>query len=127
MDGTTEAFLAAAADPGVAVVVLTGSEDSFSAGQDLIEMAQLATGTVPSKARLRRPLPHPDRLPEAADPCGQRSRPRFRNDDPRPLDLVFASTNARFKCPFTALGVAPELSSSMTFPASLAVRTQAGS
>ncbi|HAI63462.1 MAG TPA: crotonase, partial [Acidimicrobiaceae bacterium] len=37
-DGTTEAFLAAAADPGVAVVVLTGSEDSFSAGQDLIEM-----------------------------------------------------------------------------------------
>ena len=35
---------------------------------------------------------------------------------------LFASTNARFKCPFTALGVAPELSSSMTFPASSAVR-----
>ena len=34
---------------GVAVVVLTGSEDSFSAGQDLIEMAQLATGNGPEQ------------------------------------------------------------------------------
>ena len=49
-DGTTEAFLAAADDPGVAVVVLTGSEDSFSAGQDLIEMAQLATGNGPEQS-----------------------------------------------------------------------------
>ena len=48
-DGTAEAFLAAADDPGVAVVVLTGSEDSFSAGQDLIEMAQLATGNGPEQ------------------------------------------------------------------------------
>ena len=45
-DGCTEAFIDAATDPGVAVVVLTGSEDSFSAGQDLLEMAQMATGDI---------------------------------------------------------------------------------
>ena len=32
-------------------------------------------------------------------------------------DLVFMSTEARLKCPFTTLGVAPELASSATFPA----------
>ena len=48
-DGTTEAFIAAADDPGVAVIVLTGSEDSFSAGQDLFEMAAMATGQGPEQ------------------------------------------------------------------------------
>ena len=36
-DATTEALLAAAEDPGVAVVVLTGSGRAFSAGTDLLE------------------------------------------------------------------------------------------
>ena len=31
-------------------------------------------------------------------------------------DLVFMSTDARIKCPFTGLGVAPEAGSSATFP-----------
>ena len=58
-DGTTEAFLAAADDPGVAVVVLTGSEDSFSAGQDLLEMAAMATGNgieAPTRAAVFPPI-----------------------------------------------------------------------
>lgn len=116
-DGTTEAFLAAADDPGVAVVVLTGSEDSFSAGQDLLEMAAIAMGD------------SPDQTHGFAGLC------RTLIDFPKPLilgvnglglgfgvtvlglaDLVFASTSARFKCPFTGLGVAPELASSATFP-----------
>ncbi len=116
-DDTTEAFLAAADDPGVAVVVLTGSEDSFSAGQDLLEMAAIATGNGPEQTH------------------GFAGLCRTLIDFPKPLilgvnglglgfgvtvlglaDLVFASTNARFKCPFTGLGVAPELASSATFP-----------
>ena len=43
-DETTEALIAAAADPAVAVVVLTGAGKAFSAGTDLLEMAQRATG-----------------------------------------------------------------------------------
>ena len=31
-------------------------------------------------------------------------------------DLVFMSTEARIRCPFTALAVAPEAASSFTFP-----------
>ena len=116
-DDTTDAFLAAADDPGVAVVVLTGSEDSFSAGQDLLEMAAMATGNGPEQRH------------------GFAGLCRTLIDFPKPLilgvnglglgfgvtilglaDLVFASTTARFKCPFTGLGVAPELASSVTFP-----------
>ena len=108
-DGTTEAFLAAADDPGVAVVVLTGSEDSFSAGQDLIEMAQLATGFA---GLCRTLIDFPKPLILAVNGLGL----GFGTTILGLSDLVFASTNARFKCPFTSLGVAPELSSSMTFP-----------
>lgn len=116
-DATTEALLAAAEDPGVAVVVLTGSEDSFSAGQDLLEMAQMATGDGPRQVH------------------GFAGLCTALIDFPKPLilsvnglglgfgvtvlglaDLVFASTEARFKCPFTSLGVAPELASSASFP-----------
>ena len=43
-DGAAEAFLDAQDDPSVAVVVLTGSGDSFSAGQDVIEMGRMAMG-----------------------------------------------------------------------------------
>ena len=116
-DGTAEAFLAAADDPGVAVVVLTGSEDSFSAGQDLIEMAQLATGNGPEQKHgfaglCRTLIDFPKPLILAVNGLGL----GFGTTILGLSDLVFASTNARFKCPFTALGVAPELSSSMTFP-----------
>ncbi len=37
-DATTEALTAAAEDPSVAVVVITGAGRAFSAGQDLTEM-----------------------------------------------------------------------------------------
>ena len=42
-DATTEALIAAAEDPDVAVVLLTGNGRGFSAGTDLLEMHQLAT------------------------------------------------------------------------------------
>lgn len=117
-DAASEALIAAATDPAVAVVVLTGSADSFSAGQDLLEMAMMAQGQM--KERPKHGFPgFVDQL----------------IDFPKPLicavnglglgigttvlgfaDLAFMASNARLKCPFTSLAVAPEAASSYTFP-----------
>lgn len=50
-DATTEALRDAAADPDVAVVVITGSGRGFSAGQDLAEM-QFGPPPIPASPRV---------------------------------------------------------------------------
>lgn len=118
-DATADALLDAAADPQVAVVLLTGAGRAFSAGTDLVEMHRMAT-----------------------DPTFERGKHGFIGlidalvDFPKPLvvavngiglgigatilgfaDLAFIAADARLKCPFTSLGVAPEAASSYLFPA----------
>jgi len=117
-DETTQALLAAADDPGVAVVVITGAGRAFSAGADLVEM----------QANITNPREN----------AGEHAF--FRMLDalagfPKPLicavngvgvgigatilgyaDLAFMSAEARLKCPFTSLGVAPEAASSYLLP-----------
>ena len=118
-DATADALVDAAADPGVAVVVLTGTGRAFSAGTDVLEMA----------ART---------MPDSGFVAGRHGFPGLVDQlvaFPKPLvcavnglalgigatmlglaDLVLMSTEARVRCPFTALGVAPEAASSLTFP-----------
>jgi len=117
-DATTEALRDAAQDPGVAVVLLTGNGRGFSAGTDLLEMHERAT--------------NPDFAPGKHGFIGLVDA---LVDFPKPLvcavnglglgigatilgfaDIVFMSTEARLKCPFTSLGVAPEAASSYLFP-----------
>lgn len=117
-DAAAEALLAAAVDDSVAVVLLTGAGRAFSAGTDLLEMHARTTD--------------PDFVP------GRHGFVGFLNaliDFPKPLvlavnglglgigatilgyaDLTFMSTEAKLRCPFTSLGVAPEAASSLLFP-----------
>jgi len=111
----TDALNDAAADPGIAVVVFTGNGRAYSAGVDIGDLASAAEGS-----------------------SGQSAFPGFVNrlaTFPKPLicavnglavgigatmlayaDLVFMSSEARIRTPFTALSVAPEAGSSFTFP-----------
>jgi enoyl-CoA hydratase/carnithine racemase len=115
---TAVALNDAATDPEVAVVLLTGAGRAFSAGNDLKEMQKRIT-----------------------DPAFNEQGSHFTTlidaltDLPKPLicavngvgvgigttvlgyaDLVFMSTAARLKTPFTSLGVAPEAASSYLLP-----------
>lgn len=115
-DALYDAFTAAADDPGVAVVVLTGSGRAFSAGQDLGEM--LAPPTRPD-----------------GRPYGFTGLVEAVSGFPKPLvaavnglgvglgmtilahcDLVLIADTARLRAPFAALGVVPEAASSVLFP-----------
>ncbi|MEB3022053.1 enoyl-CoA hydratase/isomerase family protein [[Mycobacterium] crassicus] len=117
-DATAEALLAAADDPDVAVVLITGTGRSFSAGTDLAEMQAMIAdpqftpgkhgfrGLVDALARFPKPLicaVNGIGLGIGATILGY-------------ADLVFMSTTARLKCPFTSLGVAPEAASSYLLP-----------
>jgi enoyl-CoA hydratase/carnithine racemase len=117
-DATAEALLAAAADPGVAVVLLTGNGRAFSAGTDLLEMHRIATDPDFERGK--------HGFPGLLDALVAFDKPLICAVNGLGLgigttvlgfaDLAFASTEARFKCPFTSLGVAPEAASSLLFP-----------
>ena len=117
-DETAQALRAAADDPDVAVVVITGAGRAFSAGADLVEM----------QANITNPR-------ENAGQHGFFTMLKALASFPKPLicavngvgvgigatilgyaDLAFMSTDARLKCPFTSLGVAPEAASSYLLP-----------
>jgi enoyl-CoA hydratase/carnithine racemase len=115
------ALSAAAADPEVRVVVLTGSGRAFSTGADLKALAE--------------PRPEKGDSEETGEPSGFDRLLDTLADFPKPLlmavngyavgfgmtmlafaDVVFMSTEARLRCPFTELGAPTEAGSSYLFP-----------
>src|SRR4051794_36644237 len=118
-DATTEALIAAASAPDVAVVVLTGSGRAFSAGTDVIEMASRTTDPDAFQAGTHG-------FPGMVDQLAAFPKPLLCAVNGLALgigatllgyaELVFMSTEARVRCPFTDLAVAPEAASSYLFP-----------
>src|SRR4051794_21327843 len=119
LDALGNELVRAAKDDAVATVLLTGAGRAFCVGADLMEMAQRNAD--------------PDSVPIGRH--GFMGVCRAMADLPKPLivavngmalgagvsflgyaDLVFMSTAARIKCPFTDLAVAPELGSSYLVP-----------
>jgi enoyl-CoA hydratase/carnithine racemase len=115
---TAEALQRAADDPDIAVVLLTGTGRAFSAGNDLNEMqaritdpemaAQGSYFTAMIDILTRFPKP----LICAVNGVGVGIGTTILGY----ADLVFMSSTARLKCPFTSLGVAPEAASSYLLP-----------
>ncbi|TQK27356.1 enoyl-CoA hydratase-related protein [Arthrobacter sp. SLBN-53] len=117
-DATTEALLAAAEDPEVSVVLLTGAGRAFSAGNDLVEMQKLVTDPeyTPGKHGFRGLIEALTAFPKplilAVNGLGLGIGATILGY----ADLAFMSSTARFKCPFTSLGVPPEAASSYLMP-----------
>jgi enoyl-CoA hydratase/carnithine racemase len=117
-DATAEALLAAAGDPEVAVVLLTGAGRAFCAGTDLTEMQARVTDPhfVPGKYGFTGLIDALSRFPKplicAVNGLGVGIGATILGY----ADLAFMSSTARLKCPFTSLGVAPEAASSYLLP-----------
>jgi enoyl-CoA hydratase/carnithine racemase len=114
------ALAAAAADGNVHCVVVTGGEGCFSAGQDLKELAELASGTRPADA------PQANGFSLLLDELETFPKPLLAAVDGPAVgigmtmllhcDIVLVSDAARLRVPFSELGVPPEAGSSALFP-----------
>lgn len=112
---TARALEAAKQDDGVHVVVLTGAGRAFSAGQDLKEMARVAAGEQVDSA-----------FPDLLDALASFDKPLVAAVNGVAVgigftllahcDLVLAAEAARFRVPFSEMGVPPEAASSLLFP-----------
>jgi enoyl-CoA hydratase/carnithine racemase len=117
-DATTVALRDAAADPEVAVVLITGTGRAFSAGTDLAEMqaritdADFTPGEHGFMGLIDALTEFPKPLICAVNGLGLGIGTTILGF----ADLAFMATTAKLKCPFTSLGVAPEAASSYLLP-----------
>ena len=118
-DALTDGLLDAAADPTVAVVLLTGAGRAFCAGTDLVEMGarvldpdNFVDGKHGFLGLIDTLVDFPKPLVVAVNGLGLGIGTTILGF----ADLAFMSTTAKLKCPFTSLAVAPEAASSYLFP-----------
>ncbi len=109
----TSALSAAADDPGVRVVIITGSEDSFTAGNDLkdfIANQNVSGGPVIEFLRVFSNFPKPIIAAVNGLAIGVGTTLLLH------CDLAYAAQGARFQMPFVNLAAVPEFASSLLLP-----------
>ncbi len=121
-----DALAAAADDPEVAVVVLTGNGRAFCAGQDIAEMSTASETNAGGRGH---------GFPAFTDGLAGFRKPVLAAVNGVGVgigatmlpycDLVFMADSARLRLPFPTLGVAPEAGSSYMFPVVLGPQTAA--
>jgi enoyl-CoA hydratase/carnithine racemase len=109
-----EALAAADADPQVRAVLLHGTAECFTAGNDVHDFLKVPRkpGSSPAQA-LFRVLPHMKKPVVAAvgGPAVGIGTTLLLH-----CDLVYAAPNARFQLPFVPLGIVPEFGSTFLLP-----------
>jgi enoyl-CoA hydratase/carnithine racemase len=113
-DGVVAAFDSAENDPAIRVILLTGTGDTFTSGNDIRDFQQRAESRNTSAASpfltalstLQKPLIAA--VNGAAIGVGTTMLAH--------CDLIVAARSARFVMPFTRLGLVPEAGSSLLFP-----------
>jgi enoyl-CoA hydratase/carnithine racemase len=111
--GVVDAFASAEANPTIRVMLLTGTGDTFTSGNDIKDFQQRAAGANTSAASpfltalstLTKPLVAA--VNGAAVGVGTTMLAH--------CDLIVAARSARFVMPFTRLGLVPEAGSSLLF------------
>lgn len=113
MDDLADAFIDATADDSVKVLVLTGAGRAFSAGADLKAMGKKQK---PPKhgfsVMLEAIIDFPKPIIIAANGVGAGIGMTIFGLG----DMVFLADDARFRCPFSELGLTAEAASTVTFP-----------
>jgi len=107
------ALAAADADPQVRAILLHGSQDCFTAGNDVGDFLSRPAGAEPPVVELFKVLPNLAKPIVAAvggPAVGIGSTMLLH------CDLVYAATNARFQLPFVPLGIVPEFASTYLLP-----------
>ncbi len=112
IDDLAETFLEAATDDAVKVLLLTGAGRAFSAGADLAEMGtDLPEPRHGLQAMIDAIICFPKPFIVAINGVGA----GYGATVAGLADLTFIAEGARLRCPFSALGLVPELASSHTF------------
>ena len=109
-----EALLAAGADKDVRAVLIHGTRDCFSSGNDVGDfLKHRPTGTETPAAMLFRALPNLEKpvVAAVAGPAVGIGCTLLLH-----CDLVFAGAGARFQLPFVPLGLVPEFGSTYLLP-----------
>jgi enoyl-CoA hydratase/carnithine racemase len=107
------ALAAADADSGVRVVLLRGTRECFSSGNDVADFLKRTPGSESPAAALFRTLPVVKKpiVAAVAGPAVGIGCTLLLH-----CDLIYAADNARFQLPFVPLGLVPEFGSTLLLP-----------